>query len=58
MIHDSVVTLAFAFVTLTPNIFAFAIMSTLFLDETACEILLVVSNGSTSTVTIDVSSIQ
>ena len=29
--------------TLTPNIFAFATISTLFLDETACEILLVVS---------------
>ena len=35
----SVVTLALAFVTLTPNCFAFATMSTLFLDETACEIL-------------------
>lgn len=33
--YDSVVTLAFAFVTLTPSCFAFATMSTLFLDETA-----------------------
>ena len=57
MIYDSVVTLAFAFVTLTPNIFAFAIMSTLFLDETACDILLFVSNGSKSPATIDVWSI-
>ena len=38
-IHDSVVTLAFAFVTLTPNCFALAMISTLFLDETACAIL-------------------
>ena len=37
--HASVVTLALAFVTLTPNCFAFDTMSTLFLDETAWDIL-------------------
>lgn len=41
--HASVVTLALAFVTLTPNCFALARISILFLDETAWEILLVVS---------------
>ena len=39
-VYDSVVTLAFAFVTLTPNCFAFAMISTLFLDDTECAILL------------------
>ena len=39
-LYDSVVTLALAFVTFTPSCFAFAIISTLFLDETECEILL------------------
>ena len=38
-VYDSVVTLAFAFVTLTPNCFAFAMISTLFLDDTECAIL-------------------
>lgn len=38
--QDSVVTLAFAFVTLTPSCFAFATISTLFRDETECEILM------------------
>lgn len=38
--HDSVVTFALAFVTLTPNCFAFARISTRFRDDTACEILL------------------
>lgn len=42
-IYDSVVTLAFAFVTFTPSCFAFATISTLFLDDTACEILVAVS---------------
>ena len=37
-------TLAFGFVTFTPSSFAFATISTLFLDETAWEILLVVSD--------------
>lgn len=41
--YASVVTLALAFVTLTPNCFALARISILFLDETAWEILLVVS---------------
>src|SRR4051812_4006450 len=35
-IYDSVVTLALAFVTLTPSDFAFAMISTRFLAETAC----------------------
>jgi len=44
-IYDSVVSLAFAFVTLTPNVFAFAMISTRFRAETACAILeLSVSN--------------
>ena len=43
LVYDSVVTLAFAFVTFTPSCFAFATISTLFFDETACEILVVVS---------------
>jgi len=37
-IYTSTVTFAFAFVTLTPNCFALARISTLFLAETACEI--------------------
>ena len=37
--YDSVVTRAFAFVTLTPNCFARAMISILFLDETAWLIL-------------------
>ena len=41
--HVSTVTLAFAFVTLTPNIFAFARISTLFFDDTECDILELVS---------------
>jgi hypothetical protein len=36
--HDSVVTLALPFVTLTPSAFAFAKISTRFLDDTACAI--------------------
>jgi hypothetical protein len=36
--HDSVVTLALPFVTLTPSAFAFARISTRFLDDTACAI--------------------
>ena len=43
LVYDSVVTLALAFVTLTPSCFAFATISTLFFDETACEILPLVS---------------
>lgn len=43
LVYDSVVTLAFAFVTFTPNCFAFATISTLFFDETACEILALIS---------------
>jgi hypothetical protein len=38
-IYTSVVILALGFVTLTPNCLARAIISILFLDETACEIL-------------------
>jgi hypothetical protein len=38
-VYDSVVTLAFALVTLTPSAFALARISTLFLAETAWEIL-------------------
>ncbi len=45
-LHDSVVTLAFAFVTFTPNCFALATISTLFLDETECDILVLVSHTS------------
>lgn len=37
--YASVVTLAFGFVTLTPNCFALEMISILFLDETACPIL-------------------
>ena len=37
--HDSVVTFAFAFVTFTPNCFAFAMISTRFRDETLWAIL-------------------
>ena len=37
--HDSTVTLALGFVTFTPSAFALAMMSILFLDDTACDIL-------------------
>ena len=37
--QDSTVTLALGFVTFTPNAFALATMSILFLDDTACDIL-------------------
>ena len=37
--YDSVVTLAFGFVTFTPNCFAFATISTRFREDTACAIL-------------------
>ena len=47
--YDSVVTLAFAFVTLTPNCLAFATISTLFLDDTACEILFAVNTFGVKT---------
>ena len=43
--HDSTVTLALGFVTFTPSAFALAMMSILFLDDTACDIL---SNNSVS----------
>lgn len=42
-LYTSVVTLAFALVTLTPSCFARATISILFLDETACAILVFVS---------------
>lgn len=42
-IYDSVVSLALPFVTLTPNCFALATISILFLDETALAILICVS---------------
>jgi hypothetical protein len=38
-LYTSVVTFALEFVTLTPNCFARAMMSILFLDETLCAIL-------------------
>lgn len=41
--YDSVVTLAFGFVTFTPNCFAFAMISTRFLDDTACPILFTIN---------------
>ena len=41
--HDSVVSLALPFVTLTPSCFALDTISTLFLDETACAILFLLS---------------
>lgn len=39
IVYDSVVNLALPLVTLTPNCFARATISILFLDETACAIL-------------------
>jgi hypothetical protein len=41
--YTSVVILALRFVTLTPNCFARATIAILFLDETACEILVSVN---------------
>lgn len=45
-LQDSVVTLAFAFVTFTPSCFALATISTLFFDDTAWAILGLISAGS------------
>ena len=46
--YDSTVTLAFGFVTFTPNAFALAMISILFLEDTACDILLYRSKSNQS----------